>query len=395
MALIHNNISDFVLFPRDHAYQDMADPSLDNSFTPFPFNMGSDFQHFSDLASSTYDTYESVSVYSSAQTSYLGTPHLVVDAPKDNSRHVPRRYTPSASPSTSMSQSLDNPPSTLSSASGASVQSTASSAVGSPYSHATRSLPGHDQWTDSHVGLAIAHGVPHNDVYAHDTFPLPGMENDVAFHDSKFSGSFVGELRKISSSSTCSDHMSSPQISSRSASQSFIPPFSTPPLALDTSVGTRNVTIDSILEEVNSNIDTPTQLLAPDSVSPANASPAAATRMQPASSPEQNSSAFKSPTTPASAMSPPLISGVASPSQTRWYEPRRLSATFSDTVKAHSGSPLASRRPRSTFTPVSPEQCHWGHFQTPFFNQSSGRFVAPLQSSCWFSLAAIFLAFHY
>ena len=385
MAVVHDSISDFVLFPRDQSCQEMVDTNFEHSFTSFHYNMGSGYQHFSELTNSTYDSYEPVSAYSSAHTSYLGTPHLVVDAPKDSAGQLNPKYTPSASPSTSVSHSLEHPPSTLSSASGASVQSTASSTMGSPYSHATHSLPSQDRWNDAHHGLAIASGIAQPDPFGHDTFPLSGMDNEGAFDDSKYSDSFVGESHKVSSfsSHTCRA-ISSPPMSSCTASQSFLPASAAPPLVLDTSVGARMVTIDSILEEVNSGIDSPAHLISPASVASGCASPRVTVHRQSMRSPEQNSGAFKSPSTPASAMSP-LAPYAVSPSIARTVEPRQHLLVGLDPTSIHGGAQSAPIRPPSTDSPVSPIQSHRSQFQAPFFNQSSGRFVAPLQSSCWFS----------
>ncbi|MCJ1297936.1 hypothetical protein MMC08_000725 [Hypocenomyce scalaris] len=212
-------------------------------------------QQFPDFNSSSYDSYAPVSTYPPVPSYYA--PQLVFNGPDENIKQMSNRYTPQGSPSTSAS----HPPSTLSSASGASAHSTASSAVGSPYSHATHSLNGHEQWGESSQGLSVAPTILHNDgSFGHDNFVVPSLEHGL-FDDEKFSGSFV----------------------------------------VDTSASMRGVTIDTILEEANSTIDTPTPKASPGMASSPKPSPPMFQRRM---SPPKMNAAFKSPTTPASAMSP-------------------------------------------------------------------------------------------
>ncbi|KAL8729846.1 MAG: hypothetical protein Q9166_004487 [cf. Caloplaca sp. 2 TL-2023] len=129
--------------------------------------------------------------YSSAQSHYYNASHFLMDGPKDQTQRYQQRHTPSGSASPSIPQSLEHPPSTLSSASGASGQSTASSTVGSPYSLVTHSIPGQDAWSEPHQGLGIAPDIIHNDGFPQDVFPNGGLENELCFHDPKFPDSFV------------------------------------------------------------------------------------------------------------------------------------------------------------------------------------------------------------
>ncbi|KAL8862925.1 MAG: hypothetical protein Q9178_000867 [Gyalolechia marmorata] len=137
--------------------------------------------------------------YSSGQSHYYNTPNLGLDGRKDHTRSYQQRHTPSGSVSPSIPQSLEHPPSTLSSTSGASGQSTASSTVGSPYSLATHSLPGQDAWAELNQGLGIAPDIVHNDGFPHDAFPSGVLENELCFQDGKFPDSFVGECERFSS----------------------------------------------------------------------------------------------------------------------------------------------------------------------------------------------------
>ena len=397
MAVIHNGSSDFVLFPRDHTFADMSDSQREE--TPFHYYIGTDIQQpFPGLGSSTYDSYDPVSAYSMAHSSQYGGNHLAVGAAKETSNPAAsQRYTPSTSPSTSMSQSFDPAPSILSSASGASVQSTASSAVGSPYSHPTQSLPSQETSYEPHHGLGIAPGVVQNDHYPQDIFSVPGMDNETSFPRDKFPSSFVGELSAVSSSSILASYGTISPVSSSSLSSSFAPAFDAAPLALDTSVG--SVTIDSILEEVNNKAGTYDCLATPVSISSSNPSPTEGHARYLAKSNDQAGNKFKSPTAPASAMSP-LDSGATSPSAARRPEQPLQTTSTSSAMRSQKSPPNPSRRMhpygRPSPPPQSPSQAHAVQFQSPFFSQSSGRFVAPLQSSCWFSFCRPFFtpSFH-
>lgn len=406
--MVHDCHSDFVLFPRDQTYLDMLDSRQDETFENIVhYTTASDMHHFSDLASTTYETYPPTSAFSTEASTYYsgsgGALNFVVDVPKDGERMNRRQFTPSGSRSPSISQSLDHPPSTLSSTSGASAQSTASSAAGSPYSHDTNHIPSQEHWTDSHQGLGIAPGIAHNEGFGSDLYPLTNIDNDLIFSEEKFPNNFVGESRKISLSSISTSSIASPvpaSVSSYVRSQSFVTAFHSSPLALDTPVTTRDVTIDTILKEVNSRIHTPTTALtSPTSTSSIETTPRdfGSTGLAPQSSPRTRSS-FKSPTTPASAMSP-LTSHSTPPSSVHPRELRRNSlAPCSDSKGQQSPTTSCYRLHRygwPTPPPSSQSHSHTHQSQSPFFGQSSGRFIAPLESSCWFSLIARSLAILY
>ena len=375
MALVHDYSTDFVLFPREQPYLDLSDSRREELFGQhFSADMA---QQFPDFADSSYDSFAPVSTYAPIPSYYA--PQLVLNGHEENIKQVSHRYTPQGSPSTSTSQ----PPSTLSSASGASARSTASSAVGSPYSHATHSLNGHEQWSESAQGLGLAPSILHNDgSFSHDSFVAPTLEHALFYDNDKFSGSFVGESQKVPSSSiptSLSISSSLPAVSSCSASQTFVPAFPSPPSAVDPSACTRDVTIDTILEEVNSTIGTPTPMASPGiPPSPNPSSPMFQRRM---SAPETDTT-FKSPTTPASAMSP-YTTRAASPFVVRGYDSRQHQPALPP--------PPTRSGPydRPTAPLISSSHTHGGQFQTSFFGHSSGRFIAPLESSCWFPLPSV------
>lgn len=375
MALVHDHRTDFVLFPREQSYLDLSDSKREELFGQyFSADMA---QQFPDFTTSSYDSFPPISSYTPYPSYYA--PQLVLNGHEENIKQVSHRYTPQGSPSTSTSQ----PPSTLSSASGASARSTASSAVGSPYSHATHSLNGHEQWNESTQGLGLAPTILHNDgSFSQDSFVGPSLEHALFYDDDKFSGSFVGESQKVPSSSidtTLSISSSLPAVSSCSASQTFVPALPSSPSAVNTSACIRDVTIDTILEEVNSTIGTPTPMASPGMApSPKSSSPIFQRRM----SALETNNTFKSPSTPASAMSP-YAPRDASPFTVRGYDSRQHQFVRPPTP-TRSGP-----YDRPTGPHVSSGHTHGGQFQTSFFGHSSGRFVAPLESSCWFPLPSV------
>ena len=375
MALVHDHSTDFVLFPREQSYFDLSDSRREELFGQY---ISADMaQQFPDFTNSSYDSFAPVSTYTPVPSYYA--PQVVLNGHDENIKQVSHRYTPQGSPSTSTSQ----PPSTLSSASGASARSTASSAVGSPYSHATHSLNGHEQWGESAQGLGLVPSVLHNDgSFGHDSFVVPSLEHALFYDDDKFSSSFVGESQKLPSSSiatSLSISSSFPAVSSCSASQTIMPAFASSPSPVDPSACTHNVTIDTILEEVNSTIGTPTPMVSPGTApSPKPSSSMSQTRM----SAHETNTTFKSPTTPASAMSP-YASGAASPFAAPGYGSRQHQ-------KALPPSPTRSGLyDWPTAPPASPNHTYRSQFQTSFFSHSSGRFVPPLESSCWFPLPSV------
>ena len=399
MALVHDCPSDFVLFPRDHPYLDILDSRQDEPFENIVhYTTVSDMHHhFSDLANSTYDAFPSTSAFSSAASHYYGgsggSLNFVVDGSKENERLNQRRFTPSGSPSPSISQSFDHPPSNLSSTSGASAQSTASSAAGSPYSHDINQVPSQEHWTETHRGLGIAPVNAHNEGFGSDLYSLTEINHDLVFREEKFPNNFVGESRKIFSPSISTSSTASQvpvSISSCACSQTLVPASCSSSLALDTSVTTQDVTIDTFLKEVNSMIDTPaTVLTSPASMCSIETSPryVGSTRWASHSSPRVQS-CFKCPTAPASAMSP-LTSRSTSPPSARPQESRRNSLALYSDSKANQSPTTPTHRvhPYGRPTLLSGPQAHFyiNQSQSPFFGQSSGRFIAPLESSCWFS----------
>ena len=400
MALVHDTFSDFVLFPKDpSSYLDMLDARVDNGFDGVhysPATTSNMQQHFSDLGSTTCESYPSAPAYSSGPAAYHGAPQFVLEAPKADVRQGSRRWTPSGSPSPSVSQCYDHPPSAVSSVSGASGQSTASSAMGSPYSYATQSLPGQEQWTDAHLGLGIAVGQFQNDRFGDDIFPTGNLGNDLSFEDGKYPSSFVGKYRNISSSSVFTSHSNPSAVSSSLPSRSLVDAIRTPQLALDTFMAARDVTIDTILEEVNSSISASSQVGSPVSAVSTKVSPMASRATNPIPCSLHKAGSFKAPTTPASAMSSFASPGF-SPPVSRQRILRRHSTTACDDLNVQSSPLVSSSRfhpdGRPILPPIHQDRVHDFQSQPPFFSQSSGGYIPPLESSCWFSLVVFILPF--
>lgn len=399
MALVQDSIGDFVLFPRDQSYIEMLDPRLNDSLDTFPYNPAPEMQHqFSDLVDASYDPYPPVSTFVNSDSIFYGTVPFASDESKGSDEPRTRRFTPSGIPSPpSGSHSRDHPSSVVSSTSGASAQSTASSIAGSPYVHAAQNPTGQEHWTGSPHGLGIGPPIVHEG-FGHEVYPLDHIGNNSVFGDDKFPGSFVGESDKISSSCISTSFSMPSSVSSCSASQAFIPAFSAPPLVLDTSVATRDVTIDTILSEINGKMDTPAHLISPASTSSVKASPNQPQRAFPANSPLGPTSVFKSPTTPASARSP-LASCTTSPLIARHHDvSQNPGVAGGESQIPQSPSPYSRRfhpyrRPAPSLK--SQSQLFRPQSLSSFFDQSSGRFIAPLESSCWFSLTVPYVSTSY
>lgn len=196
MALVREGVSDFVLFPRDEHYHEPIHSSFDANLVGLDSSLRTTLamqQSLADRGNTAFENSSSTSAHVLGHANYYLAPKSVVDGRREHARHYHPRYTPSGSASPSISQSLDHPPSTLSSASGASGQSTSSSTVGSPYSLATHSLPSQDIWSEPNPGLGIASDIVHNDGFPQDSFSNDSLENDICFQDGKFPDNFVGK----------------------------------------------------------------------------------------------------------------------------------------------------------------------------------------------------------
>ena len=398
MAKVHSSVNDFVLFPRDQSYIGTVDPRLGDNLNNMHYqpNAVSNMFRHGDISGQASTSYPPISAYSPAASAYFRAQNMPYETRKGNMGRPVRRQTPSGSPSPSISQAFDQPPSTLSSASGASAQSTASSTDGSPYASATHVLPYEDKWSGSLHGLGIAPGIVSSESFCQDSFPPANFENDLMPEDSKFPN-YVGECEKIFPPSTSLSQPFASSVFARLASPEFVPAFCSRPLALETtSVTTKEVTIDSILKEANSKIQTPVQLISPISATFAAASPTTFTSRHQTHSPTQRKSSVRTPLTPSSAAIH-FPSRPISPHGSGIHTVLGHPTIFLDDVRAPRSpqQPLERCHPcnLSTPPPISQHQALYAQSQSHLFGQSSGRFVAPLESSCRFSLLSPFPSF--
>jgi len=386
MAEVHSGASDFILFPRDQTYPDTFSTRAGGDFMGLQYSpsFASDMhrhQDFSGRASAPYESCPPVSAYSS---SYFAAPSALFDTHKHTVTQPVRRYPSSGSPSPSVSHTLDHPPSTISSASGASAHSTASSANGSPYANAAHSLPYQEKWSEPIHGLGLVPDIANGETFNGDPFSPNSFDNELVLEGNKFAN-YVGEHGKHFSQSFPSSCPMPSFVPPASALQNSVPAFSYPILALDTRTRPRDVTIDSILEEANIRIKDSTHLVSPVSAASTATSPTSFTNNFQNASPIKSRTSFRSPRTPASATSR-FPSRAVSPHVLGYPESHGLPM---DRAKGL-GGPRLSPDPcnplsRPTAPPSAPCHSHYEKNQNQFFDQSSGRFIAPLESSCWFS----------
>ena len=385
MAKVYSSVSDFVLFPRDQPAMATLDPRLGDKFDNMHYSpkaAGNMHRHgnFSGQPSTSYESYPPASAYSSVPSAYFRAQNMPYEIQKGNMGRPLRRQTPSGSPSPSISQTFDHPPSSLSSASGASAQSTASSTDGSPYASATHVLPYEDKWSGPLHGLGIAPGIVSSESFTQDSFPPANFDSELMLEDSKFPN-YVGECAKAFSSSVTLIQPLVSSIFSRLAPQKSVSALSSRPVALETTTACRGITIDTILEEANSKIQKPLQLVSPISAAPV------------AGSHSQRESSFRAPLTPSSAVSrsPSLLTSPQASGNDHFLGNSVVPWDDVGAPKSPQQS-LERYRPRdqSTSPPKSQHQAHYFQDQSPFFGQSSSRLVAPLQSSCPFSLLFLF-----
>jgi hypothetical protein len=246
-----------------------------------------------------------------------------------NGRSSPPHY-PGDSPE------LRPPPSNLSTASGPSASS---STMGSPYSNHGQTAPV-PEWNSTGLGInpSIVGGA-YDSSFTHDfSYPTSGMEHELAFTDVTKSHVFVGECPKVSESSS---------------SVSTLAPSN--PMGMIGSLLDRNGSDTSTLRSTQS----PRSAITPPS--------------------SGSDFFFKSPSTPASSTSPLSTRRFSVMSQGN-------SSTAGRTQDCRSSPFLSTTQ---SFQPDVIEQPSYTttYHQSPFFSQTSGQFIPPLESSCLFPLS--------
>lgn len=233
----------------------------------------------------------------------------------------------------------------LSTASGPSVASAASSTIGSPYSAHTHGVPIPEWGNPSH---SVGPSIVQYDSFGHEYSNVSGMDQDFVLADFTKPG-YVGE---------CSNISSTPRASSQSMKSTF---------SLQTQPA--RMTIDTFLQGVNSlNVSSApsSALTRPRDSSHTNVDFLSNSLLSPISSTQSPSSAGHAFGT----FSFSDHSGVSDDSNANL---QRFPWGFSPTQQSFSNQ-------------ASDNSPHNISRHSPFFTQSSGHFVAPLQSSCRFFL---------
>ena len=302
---------------------------------------------YSGMAFNGYGSYDSNSSFSSLPYGYIDAQSLSTESSQPQGDDLSHPYMKAPY------SSAENPPSTLSTASGPSVPSATSSTVGSPYSGPVHTLSYQDVWSTSHQGLGVDPAIIPNDNYNYG-FGTAEFESDIkyAMHN-KATEDFVGESQKVSpfvQPSIVQSTTSLPIRSSRPQDTLSLSTISVPK-AQENPKG-ESMTIDTILERANRAIDDAIALRSPPSAHPSDRTSRNAQSGQLTSSTKnKKNGGFKSPITPASA-TPETPKSISHP----------------------------SARPSGS----APSPNHTSHFQSHFFSQSSGNFVPPLETSCRF-----------
>ena len=272
--------------------------------------------------------------------SYYDTPPVYAESGPDMNKQSMLSTTP---PSMTTSQPAEHSMPGLSSASGPSIASASSSAIGSPYSGNVQPFP--ENWVDTNHGLGLQAAVV-GDMFPNDY--MGGSVDPEGLYPKKTQDNYVGESQDISS------NIQSPFPFSPSHHESSLSsPF----------VTTSEQKIEPLLD--NSTRVTPAPFSTSCDSSVASITPVS----QSTASHSPGARSFASPSTPASSRR--SASTIHSP----------ISDVYKTSLstKATHRSPTFSRK--SSSPSMSPSL-----FPGSFFQQSSGNFVPPLESSCRFSL---------
>ena len=362
--------NDFVLYSTHDSYPDFMPTS--HPYNPYLNSTGAGFEPFP------------VPFTAASQ------PHDFGFAATAASQHVKAGYphTPAESPTNSANNSFDIQPPNLSctSDSGASVQSTSSSAMGSPSLNASYAQ---EPWSTVGAGLGIAPGIAHP---GQEPFGTSGYEYDPVLVNEKIPGC-VGESQSISSPQRSMQPTASsafPSSLAFSSSQNQSQSYSSNVFSSEQRPFQRATSVDTCIgghqsPRSASSLQTPTS-----------ANPYPSRNPQPALQRAHTSglftapgtSEFRSPTTPASAT---RLHTFFSPRMERRARLPSIPALQDNRTRSKSSPVTGSPQGFSTSTSsqdISSSQA----LPTSFFNQSSGNFVEPLESSCWFPCPSLFVS---
>ncbi|KAI9731476.1 MAG: hypothetical protein M1834_004596 [Cirrosporium novae-zelandiae] len=314
------------------------------------------------FAATTYDSFASIPTSTSSISMAPMSAYDTLGAFKYGTYPQALSESPSLIP-----PALTDLPSTMSSSSSASVPSAASSAIGSPNSSVAQAFTGQENWMDMSHGLGFVSGVLPSENFGNETFMSSGLDHENMYATTKIPG-FVGKSEGISS-----------------AFKSNLVPFQSSNSVSITSSVTHNetlrgshITMESPMNETDSQATTPrAEQYSSLATPPGNTSPILYNKGA-----RQRSLGgirpFKSPITPASAL--PSSSPVNSP-ETSFRRRSRTQSISSPSLSHFRGYPSTSLATTDIGHVHSPVQASTTHLHTPFFAQSSGNFVAPLESS--------------
>ena len=319
-----SNNNDFPLFP----YPEMWN---DQSYQPYPDQ--------SYMNTTSFDSYQTHPAY--VQPDQYSFGH---DASFQSKSHVQSHDT-FHSPTHSTAQSFDvQQPPVLSSTSdsGASAPSTISSAMGSP----SMQPQGANNWANQQ-NMAMLPDIVHPDGLGHDIFASTGFDIETIPVTDK---GCVGEFNNISSSQPAQSAFPF-NFSPNPSSFDFTAPGS---FAQDLSLPQLSTAALPMSSGLSANM--PLAITPPnrDSMSP-------------------KDSFFKSPTTAASATSPVLE---------RVRGKRKSTVAHNAPKRPRASSPLTQAMSYNEADLPPRPQAPLPTFSSPFFSQSSGYFVPPLESSC-------------
>ena len=330
--------NDFPLYPYQEAWND-------------PIYLPTSYADQSYLNATTFDSFQTQQPYAQpGQADFT----FNTQSFQQVKNHL-RPQSPSYSPSNSASHSFDyQNPLILSSTSdsGASVQSTISSAMGSP---SVQPQPPND-WNQQQSMSILQPGIVHHDSLAQDLFATTGFDLEPNLVTDK---GCVGESNNVSSSQR-----------SRKVSPSNLKSPLHPTQAVQDSENMSWCLLRTDTAPSNAQHD----IHVSSTLVPQLSSTGSIETASP------NGNLFRSPTTPASATSPVL----------ERVKGKRQTSTSSSTPKTMRGSsPLAvSMSYDESDLPPRP-QAPLPTFSSPFFSQSNGCFVPPLESSCPSSISRI------
>ena len=395
-TLVQSSLADFPLFDDEQSFFSMSSDRQDGAFNHFIPTDSNFSQSFINL-NTMYQQQHPVTTYSDIPSQYYQAPHLVINAPGSTVRHSAPQYTPSASPSTSMSRSADQPSSIISSTSNASVPSNASSAVGSPYIPGAPALIAQEQWTKPVSGLGLEHDFVQDvgEYYSEIFHSTTSTEAEPSLYstDRNF-GTCVGESQQVSSSLSSSNvPVLSPSLSASTGYSSVYTASPSPSLALENSMTSRNATVGTIPEVY---VERPSQ---PFFAQPPilESHPVELFQSFSPDHPlekklEVTDSSFRQPSAPASATSPTERRRM-SPFGVRKVPVRAESRPGPNRSTTKKSTPIHHPYERRAASATAEGPGQKTFYQAPFFSQSSGRFVPPLESSCWFSLTCVIVFF--